>query len=267
VPQRASSELVPRALWLVISLALVATSLACKKEEPPASYPQTAPGALPGSSPGPVAPAPAPAPVAGAAALGLPCASDRDLQCAFAHCAAGRCGGCRSSAECKPGSYCLASWLGYACFPSLAQTSAPSPVPVPGPASPTNSADPLAILRARCVQRTNEYRARASVAPVTRRSEREACADGEAQSDGASGTAHGSFGRCQEGAQNECPGWPGPIDQVIDKCLSQMFAEGPGPFEGHGHYLNMTAPSYTAVACGFASAPNGQTWIVQNFYR
>ena len=46
-----------------------------------------------------------------------------------------------------------------------------------------------------------------------------------------------------------------------------MFAEGPGPFAGHGHYLNMTAQGFTGVACGFASAPNGQTWIVQNFYR
>ena len=97
--------------------------------------------------------------------------------------------------------------------------------------------------------------------------DREACADGEAQNDGVSGSAHGAFGRCQEGAQNECPGWPGSLDQVIDECLAQMFAEGPGPFAGHGHYLNMTAPGYASVACGFASAPDGKLWIVQNFYR
>ena len=137
-------------------------------------------------------------------------------------------------------------------------------MPVPVPASGSNSLD---ALRARCVQRINEYRGRVSVAALTRRADREACADGEAQSDGASGSAHGAFGHCQEGAQNECPGWPGSLDQVIDKCLAQMFAEGPGPFAGHGHYLNMTEPAYTSVACGFATSANGQTWIVQNFYR
>lgn len=46
-----------------------------------------------------------------------------------------------------------------------------------------------------------------------------------------------------------------------------MFAEGPGPFNGHGHYLNMTAAGYTGVACGFATAADGKLWIVQNFYR
>lgn len=253
-----------------LSFAIACTALACKKEDPPASYPQNAPGAYTSPVPAPAAiPAAAPAPVTGAAAVGLPCASEQDLQCAFAHCVGGRCGGCRSSAECKPGSQCLPSWLGYACFPSFAQTapaSTQAPVPAPVPV-PTASSDPLDALRARCVQRTNEYRARVSVAAVARRPDREACADGEAQSDGASGSAHGAFGRCQEGAQNECPGWPGPIDQVIDRCLAQMFAEGPGPFAGHGHYLNMTAPGYTGVACGFATAANGQTWIVQNFYR
>ncbi len=100
-----------------------------------------------------------------------------------------------------------------------------------------------------------------------RQTDREACLDTEAQADGASGTAHGAFGRCQEGAQNECPGWPGPLDQVIDKCLAQMFAEGPGPFAGHGHYVNMTDPKFARVACGFATTASGQIWLVQDFYR
>jgi hypothetical protein len=263
---------------IAITLLIAGACLGCKSDEPPASYPQNAPGAYPGSQSPPATPAPvpgpAPAPVAGAAAVGLPCVSERDLQCAFAHCLGGRCGGCRSSAECKPGSQCLPSWLGYACFPSFTQpASVPAPaatsLPVPAatPAPATTSRDPLDALRARCLQRTNEYRARVSVAPVARRTEREPCADGEAQSDGASGSAHGAFGRCQESAQNECPGWPGQPEQVIDNCLAQMFAEGPGPFAGHGHYLSMTAPGYTGVACGFATAPNGKLWIVQNFYR
>jgi hypothetical protein len=131
----------------------------------------------------------------------------------------------------------------------------------------TNSSDPLDALRARCVLRTNEFRARVSLAPLARQPGRDACLDGEAQSDGATHTAHGAFGRCQEGGQNECPGWPGPIEQVIDQCLAQMFAEGPGPFAGHGHYLNMTDPKFSSVACGFATAPDGKLWLVQDFYR
>lgn len=248
---------------------------ACKKEDPPASYPQNAaqPGAViyPTAAPPNVVPAPAPAPVAGAAALGLPCGSEQDLQCAFSHCIGNRCGGCRSVAECKPGSQCLPTWLGYACFPGVAQSTPAAPVPVPTAASvpnaPANPADPLDALRARCVQRTNEFRARVSQPALVRRPDGEACGDGEAQSDGVSGAAHGAFGRCKEGGQNECPGWPGPLDQVIDKCLAQMFAEGPGPFAGHGHYVNMTDPKFHGVACGFSTAANGQIWLVQNFYR
>ena len=244
-------------LWL-----FALTCVACKKEDPPPAYPAQ-PGAV---YPTPVlttpagTPAPAPAPVTGAAALGLPCATEQDLQCAFSHCIANRCGGCRSAAECKTGSQCLPTFLGYACFP------APAPVPVPASPSPSSS-DPLDALRDRCVQRTNEYRARASQPALIRRPDREACGDTEAQSDGVTHTAHGAFGRCQEGGQNECPGWPGPLDQVIDKCLAQMFAEGPGPFAGHGHYINMTDPKFRGVACGFATAANGQLWVVQNFYR
>jgi hypothetical protein len=135
------------------------------------------------------------------------------------------------------------------------------------PAVASNPADPLDALRARCVQRTNEFRARASLGPLGRQTDREACLDTEAQADARSGTAHGAFGRCQEGAQNECPGWPGPLEQVIDKCLAQMFAEGPGPFSGHGHYINMTDPKFRSVSCGFSTAPNGQIWLVQDFYR
>ena len=215
------------------------------------------------------APAPAPAPVAGAAAVGLPCATEQDLQCAFSHCINNRCGGCQSSAACKPGSQCLATFLGYACFPGAPQ-AAPAPASVPPVAVPTaasNPADPLDALRARCVQRTNELRAQLSLAPLGRQTEREPCLDSEAQADASSGTAHGAFGRCQEGAQNECPGWPGPLAQVIDKCLAQMFAEGPGPFAGHGHYINMTDPKFRSVSCGFSTAANGQIWLVQDFYR
>ena len=257
------------------SACLLAT---CKKEDPPASYPvpigtpvttvvpaggvTTAATTVPPTSPA--------SPVSGAPAVGMPCASDQDLQCPFSHCVANRCGGCTSAAACKPGSQCLPTWLGYACFPAAAPpTTSPSPnvnVPVPAPVSP--SSDPLDALRARCVQRTNEFRATVTPGLLARQAAHESCEDAQAQSDGATSTAHGAFGRCQEAGQNECPGWPGPLDQLIDKCLAQMFAEGPGSFSGgHGHYLNIVDPNFHGVSCGFSTAPNGKIWLVQDFYR
>jgi len=258
--------------WLWFGFVLGCACAACKKEPPP-SYPEAA-GPVVTSYPAPAAtgaPVATATPVAGAPALGMPCVSDQDLQCPFSHCVGNRCGGCTSAAACKPGSQCLPTWLGYACFPGAAPPTpvAPVPVPVPVPApTPANPADPLDALRARCVQRINEFRARVTPAPLARRTDREACGDSQAQNDSATHTAHGAFGRCQEGGQNECPGWPGSLEQVIDKCLAQMFAEGPGTFEtGHGHYLNMVEPSFRSVSCGFSTSASGQTWIVQDFYR
>lgn len=54
---------------------------------------------------------------------------------------------------------------------------------------------------------------------------------------------------------------------MVDGCLADMFAEGPGePFSKHGHYLNMTSLKYTSVACGFFVTGDGRVWMVQNFY-
>jgi Cysteine-rich secretory protein family len=200
----------------------------------------------------------------------MPCVSDQDLQCPFSHCVSNRCGGCTSTAACKPGSQCLPTWLGYACFPGAAQapSQAQVPAPAPAPAPIAGATDPLDSARARCVQRINEFRMRVTPTPLARQTDHEACGDSQAQSDGASRTAHGAFGRCQEGGQNECPGWPGPLEQVIDQCLAQMFAEGPGTFEtGHGHYLNMVDPKFRSVSCGFSTTASGQIWVVQDFYR
>jgi hypothetical protein len=45
-----------------------------------------------------------------------------------------------------------------------------------------------------------------------------------------------------------------------------MWDEGPGePYSAHGHYINMTNPSYTMVACGFYETAGGSVWSVQNF--
>lgn len=252
--------------WRVSGLAACCVVLAaCKKEAPP-SYPPAPLTINPAAVATAAGPGPPPAPVPGAAALGLPCTSEHDLQCAFSRCIGNRCGGCRSSAECKPGAQCLPSWVGYACFGGGSESQPQAPAAAPTVSSPAD-ASTLEALRARCVQRSNELRAQASRGPLNRRRDQESCADAEAQTDGARGTAHGAFGRCQEGAQNECPGWPGPIERTLDQCLAQMFAEGPGPFADHGHYLNMTDPKFSGVACGFSTGADGQVWLVQNFFR
>lgn len=117
-----------------------------------------------------------------------------------------------------------------------------------------------------CVDTINEYRASIGLPDYQRWTAEESCADGQAASDAASGTAHGAFGSCGESAQNECPGWPGPPESMITGCLDLMWAEGPGAdFATHGHYINMSSTSYTKVACGFHVLPNGDVWAVQDF--
>jgi hypothetical protein len=271
-----------RGAWLM-ALAL----LGCKQEDEPAAYPayqQTypAPPNAPAQAPGGMpAPATAPSTPAMAPAFGFLCATDQDAQCPFGRCIGGHCGGCTSVADCKPSTQCLPSFVGQVCLPGFAPTppvaapapaatipSAPAPVPAaPAPApAPAAAASPFERARQLCVTRTNDFRARVGIGPVARRPDAEACGDAEARSDGASRTAHGAFGQCRERAQNECPAWDGPPEQVVDRCLAMMFAEGPGSGPAHGHYMNMTDGKYRGVACGFATMPSGELWVVQNFY-
>jgi len=112
-----------------------------------------------------------------------------------------------------------------------------------------------------CVATINEYRKTKGLPAYERWDTAESCSDGQAKSDGSTGTAHGAFPRCGEHAQNECPGWPGPPATMIPQCLKAMFGEGPGG----GHYEAMMGKQYTKVSCGFATAPDGQIWAVQNF--
>jgi hypothetical protein len=117
-----------------------------------------------------------------------------------------------------------------------------------------------------CVDEINAYRATLGLYPYERWEEGEACADDECRQDSESGLAHGAFGQCGEWAQNECPGWPQPIDGSIQDCLAMMWAEGPGEdFSVHGHYINMSSESYTEVACGYYITPAGDYWAIQNF--
>jgi hypothetical protein len=254
--------------WLLI----VAAASSCKSEEQsPAVYPTY--GSYPAvgtptSAPGVPAAAPTSAPKL-PPAFGFLCASEQDPQCPFGHCSGGRCGGCSSPADCKAGAQCVPSIVGQVCLPAAA--AAPPPAVVPAPvAVPTpvaaGSVNVLERARQLCVQRTNDYRARVGVGPLARRADTEACEDGQARSDSISHTAHGAFGQCRERAQNECPGWDGDPETALDRCLAMMFAEGPGDGPAHGHYVNMTERKYSGVSCGFATAPNGQLWIVQDFF-
>ena len=141
-------------------------------------------------------------------------------------------------------------------------------------AAPTQSCSPETLAPtgdsyADCVTRINQLRWECQcLPPLERWTQGEGCADDHAAYD-STRSPHAGFidGICEEGgwAQNECPGWRS-TEQVIDGCLQAMWNEGPGePYSAHGHYINMTNPSYTMVACGFHETSDGQVWSVQNF--
>lgn len=148
--------------------------------------------------------------------------------------------------------------------PAATPTRTPTPTatwtPTPFPTPNGNDVEQL------CVDTINAYRASIGRPPYARWTAAEVCADNQCVSDGQSHVAHGAFGQCGEWAQNECPGWPGPPEAMIQNCLQMMWTEGPGSdFPTHGHYINMASTSYTKVACGFAVMPNGSVWAVQDF--
>ncbi|HEX8792842.1 MAG TPA: CAP domain-containing protein [Polyangiaceae bacterium] len=136
--------------------------------------------------------------------------------------------------------------------------------------SSSGGGDPLAAARQQCVQTINSYRATVGSAPLTENTSEESCVDGQAKADEMSMTPHSAFGMCQEFAQNECPGWPGPPTAIMAymmmSCLDQMWAEGPPPQGQDNHWLNMENPQYTKVACGFFQAPDGSWWATQDFW-
>ena len=134
--------------------------------------------------------------------------------------------------------------------------------------SPNTVTDPFAEARARCVATINQYRATLSLPPYAAWDDAttNTCVDGQAHTDSVANTAHSAFGSCTEHAQDECPGWQGPPDSVMDNCLAAMWAEGPGTdFSTHGHYINMSSTSYTKVACGFYQTASGDYWAAQDF--
>lgn len=148
------------------------------------------------------------------------------------------------------------------CTPD-ASLEEPIPNCAPLPAPDTGN------LKQDCVSRINQLRGQCQcLPPLARWTGGEACADQHAEYDSTHGAHAGTIaGICSPGgwAQNECPGW-GSNSAVITNCLQMMWNEGPGePYSEHGHYINMTNPSYTKVACGFYTTGSGTVWSVQNF--
>jgi hypothetical protein len=140
-----------------------------------------------------------------------------------------------------------------------------TPLPDCRPEPLPSTGDPYAD----CVRRINQLRWECQcLPPLGRWTDGERCADRHGEYDSTRSPHAGFRDRvCTPGgwAQNECPGWPSE-EHVIDGCLQAMWDEGPGePFSEHGHYINMTNPSYTEVACGFYEASDGSVWSVQNF--
>jgi hypothetical protein len=208
--------------------------------------------------------------------FGFFCATDNDMQCLYGRCLGGRCGGCSDASQCKRGAACVPSPVGMTCWAGPgggnAPPPAPPPIPPPAPPGPTpsfpppappppNASDPFARARQICVDRINGYRARLSRAPVARDPSGEPCADEQSRLDGRSNSAHGTFGRCSERAQNACPNYPGPLEESLVRCLDQMFAEGPGG----GHYENIINAKYTRAFCGFEAMSGGRFWMIQDF--
>lgn len=129
-----------------------------------------------------------------------------------------------------------------------------------------------------CVDRINQFLTQCACLPaLTRRTDGEDCADQMAEYDAMKNQAHAGVTDkiCQPGgAQNSCPGYSSNA-QVIGLCMQQMWDEGPPPtstctgdcYQTHGHFINMTDPDVTKVACGFHTTSSGKVWAVQNFTR
>lgn len=132
------------------------------------------------------------------------------------------------------------------------------------PAAPATSGDPIED----CVARVNQFRACVCLPPLQRWTAGESCAAQDVAYDHGLNTAHAGFSSqpsiCspQGFAENECLGGS------VASCIQSMFGEGPPPtnpcdktcYKAHGHFINMTNPSYTRVACAIDGG-----WAVQNF--
>ena len=112
-----------------------------------------------------------------------------------------------------------------------------------------------------CVATINTYRLAHGRKPLFRWTDVDACANGQAATDGVAGVYRTQLGKCGESAQNECGRYQGPPSAMIRNCLSSMYAEGPGGL----HFDLMMSATFQEVSCGFGVAPDGRIWAVQDF--
>ena len=122
---------------------------------------------------------------------------------------------------------------------------------------------------AHCVDVINSNRLANGRSALTRSSAVENCAMAGAQSDAATGQAHGHF-KATSGcnytanAENEIPGWTlgsGTVLDIIDSGTAMMMAEGPSG----GHYENILRADATQVGCGVFVRSDNLVWVVQDF--
>jgi hypothetical protein len=178
-----------------------------------------------------------------------------------------------------------------------------SSVPPPDTGTVT-SADGFGDSRTACINKINALRATDTAVKLqpytlTNDATTNSCVDTQASTDQSMNMAHYSFGKngaCfnppgNGSGQNECLQGYGTSAAGVTQCLQDMWDErlqsnctgcvGCTAFGGAcancdfygmngsecGHYVNMSAPYFTAVACGFAgAAPSSSAgWSVQNF--
>jgi hypothetical protein len=167
------------------------------------------------------------------------------------------------------------------------------------------SADGFGASRTACINKINALRATdtaIALSPYTLvdTATTDSCVDEQATNDQAMGVAHYSFihndpsctwGSADAWAQDECEEGYGTSVAGIEQCLQDMWDESLKPhclgcvgctkfggacpdcdYSGSlgyecGHYVNMSAPYFTMVACGFAGSPPSSmtAWSAQNF--
>ena len=172
-------------------------------------------------------------------------------------------------------------------------------------AGTVTSDDGFSASRTACINKINALRATdtaVALQPYTLENTDtlNTCVDTQASTDQSKNSAHYAFinndpsctwGSASGFAQNECEIGYGTTPAGIEQCLQDMWDESLKPnctgcvgctaFGGAcancdysgtkgyecGHYVNMSAPYFTMVACGFAgSAPSSSDgWAVQNF--
>jgi hypothetical protein len=172
-------------------------------------------------------------------------------------------------------------------------------------AGTVTSGDGFGASRAACINKINALRATntaVALQPYTLQETDalDTCVDTQASTDQSMNSAHYAFinnapsctwGSAMGFAQNECERGYGTTPAGIEKCIQSMWDESLKPnclgcvgctaFGGAcpncdysgamgyecGHYVNLSAPYFTMVACGFAGAApsSGDGWSVENF--